>query len=204
MIEVRVAIPDDAQEILEIYKPYISNTAFTFETVIPTLVEFRNRIETYLQKYPWLICKVDDVLAGYAYASTHRNREAYQWSCESSVYVHNHFKGKKIGKELYDLLFQILKIQGFRNVYAGVALPNDASEKLHQKCGFQKFVVYENVGYRLGNWQKVGWWKLQINDYDLKPSPPIKFLELNGKLLSTFFKKTASNISRHITGSHTG
>ena len=109
MIEVRLATIEDASQIREIYAPSIFNAATSFETDVPSVIEMQNRIETILQKYPWIVCVVDEKIAGYVYASKHRDREAYQWSCECSIYMNNDFKGKGIGKELYQLLFQILK-----------------------------------------------------------------------------------------------
>ena len=104
MVEVRIANILDTPAILHIYTPYILNTSFTFETEPPTIVQFEKRIETNLQKFPCIVCLVDNLIAGYAYASSHREREAYQWSCESSVYVHDLFKGRGIGRILYQLL----------------------------------------------------------------------------------------------------
>ena len=101
---------------------------------------------------------------------------------------------------MYQLLFQILKLQGFRNVYAGITLPNNASVNLHEKCGFKHFADYENIGYKFGNWHTVGWWKLQINDYDLKPPPPLKIPELDSKMIEGLFQKTAQYIQSKITG----
>jgi L-amino acid N-acyltransferase YncA len=194
MTRVRIAKADDAESVLEIYRPYILTTAFTFETEVPSTEQFGKRIETYLQKYPWLICEIDNKIAGYAYASTHREREAYQWTCESSVYVHDNFKGRGIGKELYAALFRILQIQGIRNVYAGITIPNKPSEHLHAKSGFELFATYENIGYKLGSWHKVGWWKLQLNGFDLKPPPPQKFPELDRQVLSGFLEHAAARI----------
>lgn len=197
MVEVRWATRTDAADILEIYSPYILNTTISFETAIPPAEQFQKRIEDCLQKYPWIVCSVNGKIAGYVYASKHREREAYQWTCECSVYVHNDFKGKEIAKDLYQVLFEILKLQGFRNVYAGITLPNDASIKLHEKCGFVKFAHYENIGFKFGNWHSVGWWKLQINNYDLQPPPPLKLSELHPALLSELFIPTAQKI--HVT-----
>jgi L-amino acid N-acyltransferase YncA len=194
MTRVRIATTDDAEAVLEIYRPYILTTAFTFETEVPSIDEFAKRIDTYLQKYPWLICEIDNKIAGYAYASTHREREAYQWTCESSVYVHENFKGRGIGKELYATLFAILQMQGIRNVYAGITIPNKASEHLHAKSGFELFATYENIGYKLGSWHKVGWWKLQLNGFDLKPPPPQKFSTVDRRILSDFFEQAAARI----------
>lgn len=194
MTAIRLATKDDAKQILDIYAPYIINTATSFETDVPSVEEMQIRIANCLQKYPWIVCTIDGKMAGYVYASKHREREAYQWSCESSVYVHDEFKGKGIGKKLYLLLFEVLKLQGIRNVYAGITLPNEASINLHERCGFLRFATYENIGYKLGSWQTVGWWKLQINNYDLNPPPPIKILELNAQVLENLFRQTVETI----------
>lgn len=200
MIEVRLATTADAEDFIEIYSPNILSTAISFETEIPTIENFKKRIEKCLQKFPWIVCSIDNKIAGYVYASSHRDREAYQWSCECSVYVHENFQGKKIGKELYHLLFKILKHQGFRNVYAGITLPNDASVQLHEKCGFENFATYENVGYKFGKWHSVGWWKLQIKDYDLQLPPPLKISQINPDFLTPLFQSTAHKIQSAFTG----
>jgi L-amino acid N-acyltransferase YncA len=200
MIEIRLATIHDAPAIREIYSPNILKAAISFETEVPSIEEIENRVETILQKYPWIVCEVDGKIAGYVYASKHRDREAYQWSCECSIYMHNDFKGKGIGKELYQLLFEILKLQGFGNVYAGITLPNNGSVSIHESCGFKHLATYENIGYKFGNWHSVGWWKLQINDYDLQPPPPLKLSELNSEMLYERFNRTAQNIESKLTG----
>jgi len=200
MTEVRLAKKEDAKQILDIYSPSILSAATSFEAAVPPIEEMEQRIENCLQKYPWIVCMVDGKIAGYVYGSKHREREAYQWSCESSVYVHDDCKGKGVGKELYQLLFEILKGQGFRNVYAGITLPNEASIALHEKCGFSHFATYENIGYKLGHWHTVGWWKLRINDYDADPPPPIQFSAFDSEILSGLFHQTALKIQTRLTG----
>jgi len=199
MIAVRLAEKKDAQEILDIYAPSILTAAISFETELPSLEEMQRRIEACLLKFPWIVCVIDEKITGYVYASKHREREAYQWSCECSVYVHNNFKGKGIGRALYQLLFQILKQQGFRNVYAGITLPNDASVQLHEKCGFRNFAYYENIGYKFGNWHTVGWWKLRLNDYDPDPPPPLKLSQLDPDRLADWIQQTVQNIRSKFT-----
>lgn len=183
-----MALPTDAKNILSIYAPFIKSTSLTFETEVPSTEQFAQRITTYLKKYPWLVYEFNGQVAGYAYASIYRERTAYQWSCECSVYIHDDHKGKGIGQILYSTLFQILKWQGLRNVYAVINLPNEASVRLHEKMGFVWFATYENVGYKLGRWKNVGWWKLQLNDYDQQPSPPIHFSEIDQKKINDLFK----------------
>ena len=187
---IRLATPADAAGILAIYAPYIRETSFTFETEVPTEKAFAERISNYLLRWPWLIWEVDGLIAGYAYAGLHRERTAYQWSVESSVYVHDNFQGKGIARGLYKVLFEILKKQGIRNIYAVINLPNDKSVAFHESCGFNYFATYEQVGYKLGEWKNVGWWRLTINEFSDEPSPPQKFSETDQYFLPALFNKT--------------
>jgi len=198
MVQVRVANASDARQILEIYTPYILGSAFTFETEVPSEAEFKERMQKYLQSRPWLVCTLDGTVICYVYASGHRERAAYQWCCESSVYTKKDFQGMGIGRELYKVLFQILKMQGYRNIYAGITLPNEPSIKLHEKCGFTHFATYDNIGYKLGEWKNVGWWKLSVNHYDRKPSPPIAFGEMDPILFNEIFITAADRISKKL------
>jgi phosphinothricin acetyltransferase len=179
MALIRIATDADASSILDIYAPYIQNTSYTFETDVPTINSFKERINSYLQNWPWLVCEINGVIAGYAYAGRHRERIAYQWSIESSVYVHDDYQQAGVGNGLYTALIQILKTQGYRNLYAVINLPNDKSVFFHEKLGFEYFATYKNVGYKLGKWKNVGWWQLQLNEYSYEPSPPIKFSEMD-------------------------
>jgi L-amino acid N-acyltransferase YncA len=183
MSTIRPATGNDAAGILAIYAPYIENTSFTFETGVPSIPAFAERINTYLVNWPWLVYETGGVIAGYAYATRYRERVAYQWCTESSVYVHDDFRRQGIAKALYTALTGILRLQGFRNVYAVINLPNDKSVKFHESCGFTYFATYENVGYKLGKWKNVGWWQLSINDYTDDPPVPVKFSELDKVLL---------------------
>ena len=165
MNTIRLANPSDASAILDIYAPYILNTSLTFETEVPTIEAFSKRINLYMENYPWLVCEIDGLVAGYAYATQYRERAAYQWCTESSVYIHDQFQQKGIARALYSALFEILKYQGFRTVYAVINLPNIKSVAFHEKCGFSWFADYKNVGYKLGQWKTVRWWQWQLNDY---------------------------------------
>ena len=187
MTVLRLATPADAKGILDIYAPYIMNTSFTFETEVPSIDDFAERIKSYLLNWPWLVCEIDGVIAGYAYATRHRERTAYQWCVESSVYVHDGFQKKGIARSLYTPLFEILKKQGFRNVYAVINLPNDKSVSFHESCGFAYFATYEKVGYKLGKWKNVGWWRLSLNEYCDEPVAPIIFSELEKEFLFALF-----------------
>ena len=176
---IRLANEKDAEGILAIYAPYVKNTSYTFETEVPSIHSFAERISNYLINWPWLVYETDGIIAGYAYASQYRERTAYQWCTEASVYIHDDFQRRGIAKKLYTVLIEILKLQGFRNVYAVINLPNEKSVEFHEICGFIHFATYEKVGYKLGKWKNVGWWQLSINDYSNEPAAPIKFSEIN-------------------------
>jgi L-amino acid N-acyltransferase YncA len=188
MTIIRLATPADAKGILDIYAPYIENTSFTFETETPSLQAFAQRIQDYLQIRPWLVCEVNGTIAGYAYASAYRERVAYQWCVESSVYVHDNFLKAGVGTALYTALFEILKKQGFYTVYAVINLPNERSVAFHEKMGFEYFASYKNVGYKLGKWKTVGWWQLVLHEYKDDPVPPVKFSEMNKDFLEELFR----------------
>ena len=187
---IRLANEKDADGILAIYAPYIENTSYTFETEVLSTEAFAQRINTYLINWPWLVYEINGTIAGYAYATRYRERTAYQWCTESSVYIHNDYQRSGIARALYTALFEILKRQGFRNVYAVINLPNDKSVRFHEGCGFTWFATYEKVGYKLGKWKDVGWWKLSINDYTDEPAAPVKFSELNKEFLKLLFGKS--------------
>lgn len=194
MVKIRTADAADAKGILEIYAPHVLHTPVTFETAVPLIEEMQSRIASCLQKFPWLVCQIEEEIAGYAYAHTHREREAYQWTCECSVYVHEKHQGRGIGTALYQSLFGILKQQGLVNLYAGIVLPNAASVTLHERCGFVLFAEYDNIGYKAGTWHKVGWWSLQLNDHQPKPPPPLPFPRLSPTVYTQAFEEAAALI----------
>lgn len=183
MYKARLARPDDAAGMLEIYAPYIRNTSITFETEVPAVEAFANRIATYLRDWPWLVMEAEGRIAGYAYASRYRERSAYQWSVECSVYIHEDHLRAGLARALYTALFHILKQLGYRNVYAVINLPNDRSVALHESMGFRWFATYEQVGYKLGQWKNVGWWRLVINEFGEEPEAVIPFEKMDGTII---------------------
>lgn len=176
---IRLARPEDAAAMLAIYGPYVRETSLTFETEVPSESAFSQRIADYMSTWPWLVFGVGGRIAGYAYGSKYRDRAGYQWCVECSVYIDPEFQAKGIGRKLYEALFRILRAQGYYNVYAVINLPNETSVRLHEACGFRWFANYEQVGFKLGKWKTVGWWQLQLRDYQDNPTPPRKFSEMD-------------------------
>jgi phosphinothricin acetyltransferase len=175
-MRIREARPDDAAAIRDIYAPFVESTATTFETVTPSLDEMRARIRDAVA--PWLVADDGDAIAGYAYASQHRARAAYQWSVEVSVYTSALARRRGVGRALYETLFHLLRAQGFVNAYAGIALPNDASVGLHESLGFTPIGTYPHVGYKQGAWHDVGWWGLTLHALPDAPHLPLSLDEL--------------------------
>lgn len=174
---IRVAEMRDAAAILAIYAPNVRDSFISFELEPPTLAEMRERIEGTLETHPWLVCDVDGGVGGYAYGSRHRDRLAYQWSADVSCYVRPDARGRGIGKALYSALLDILAAQGFRNAYAGIALPNAPSVRLHESVGFVPVGTYREVGFKQGAWRDVGWWHRRLGDLGSDPAAPIPFRE---------------------------
>lgn len=154
---IRSATLDDAPALLEIYRPFIENTAVSFETQVPTVDEFAARVEKALNGWACLVAEVDGQIAGYAYGGTHRERAAYRWSVETSVYLHSDFHRRGIARLLYSQLFDVLAEKGYCNAYAGATLPNDASIGFHRSMGFEWVGVFKRVGWKFGRWHDVAW-----------------------------------------------
>ncbi len=174
---IRLATPRDARAIQQIYAPVVAHTAISFELVPPSEHEIAARISSTLASVPWLVFTRDDDVVGYAYASKHREREAYQWSLDVSAYTHERYRRQGIGRALYTSLFALLRIQGFYAAHAGITLPNPGSVGLHESLGFRAVGVYRSVGYKLGAWHDVGWWQLALRERAGKPEPPRSLLD---------------------------
>jgi phosphinothricin acetyltransferase len=173
MALIRLASERDAAQIQAIYSPIVSQTVTSFEMEPPTVDEMQRRISDTLAHFPWLVCEHQAQVLGYAYASKHRVRAAYQWSVDVSVYIHASARRMGIGRAMYTSLFQILRLQGFYNAYAGVALPNPGSVGLHEAMGFKPIGVYREVGYKFDAWHDVGWWHLLLQPKAVPPQPPL-------------------------------
>lgn len=152
---VRDATADDAPACAEVYAPYVTGTAASFESEPPGPAELARRIEAAQAAHAWLVAEVDGVLAGYAYAGAYRSRPAYRWTAETSVYVAAAAGGRGVGRALYAALLDRLEQRGYRTVVAAMTLPNPASAALHAAFGFADAGVLEAVGWKLGRWHDV-------------------------------------------------
>ena len=150
----------DSEQIAEIYNFYIQNTHHTFETERINPVEMQKRINQIIENYPFLVCEENQEIFGYAFATQYKSRCAYKNSAEVSVYIKNGLKQKGIGTKLYEKLFEELSKTEVHAIIAGIALPNEASIKLHEKFGFEKVAHFREVGFKFERWIDVGYWEL--------------------------------------------
>jgi phosphinothricin acetyltransferase len=164
VIGVRPATPEDAGAIHDIYRPIVEETAISFELESPSVEEMRGRISRLTASHPWLVLEIDGEVRGYAYASPFRDRPAYRWSVETTIYLSEENRGRGMGKVLYISLLDRVTDAGFANAYAGVALPNPGSEALHLSVGFRPIGVFPRAGFKLGEWHDVGWWHRPLAD----------------------------------------
>ncbi len=167
---IRKATREDASAVLSIYAPFCLDSATTFEDVPPEETEIADRIERFNRTHLYIVYQEGEDVLGYAYAGRHRERPAYRWSCDVSVYVRRGDESKGLGTRLYQYLLDDLRSRGFYNAYAGITLPNEASVRLHEKMGFRHVGTYDRVGYKLGAWRDVGWWHLVLKEHDSMPA----------------------------------
>jgi len=169
---VRLASDADAEAIAGIYAPYVRDTAISFETEPPSVDEMRGRVRAVLTWAPWLVCERDGRVVGYAYAARFHARAAYQWTVEVTVYVDSAVHRSGVGRALYGMLLDALRLQGFRTAVGIIALPNAPSVALHERLGFRNVGVALETGFKHGCWHDIGWWQLELQRFADPPAPP--------------------------------
>ena len=171
-INIREAVVTDGKAIQAIYAPYVEQTAVTFEYNVPSEEEFRRRIETVKQKYPWIVAEADGKIVGYAYASAFKPRDAYQWAVETSIYVDGSMKRCGIGRQLHEVLEQRLKAQGILNMNACISFIETEDEYLtqdsvrfHEQLGYKKVAHFHLCGKKFGRWYDMIWMEKMIGEH---------------------------------------
>jgi len=169
MSNLRPVHPSDAEQICHIYNHYVLHTSISFEEAEVAPAEMSRRIAEVTQHLPWLVMEHEGVIAGYAYATKWRVRSAYRFSVETSVYLAQDARGRGFGVSLYEALLSELGKLGVHAVIGGIAQPNQASVKLHEKLGFRKVAMFERVGFKNGQWVDVGYWQ-KLLEHSAPPS----------------------------------
>lgn len=178
-LKIRIAAPEDAPALLAIYAPYIKKTVITFEYELPTAENFKNRICSTLEQYPYLVAECEGEILGYAYASPFKIRAAYAWSAETSIYIQEDNRGKGIGKLLYQALERLCRRQHICNLCACIAWPNPASEAFHKQFGYRTVAHFHQSGYKGEQWIDMIWMEKALYPHKIPPDPFIPFSELN-------------------------
>jgi phosphinothricin acetyltransferase len=156
-----------------IYAPFVTDSPASFEERAPSDEEFARRIDQTLRTHPWLVAKDGEAVVGFAYGCPHRERAAYRWAADVSVYVAPEHHGRGLGRALYGALLPLLVRQGFHVACAGITLPNEPSIALHESFGFKLVGVYRRIGFKRGAWWDVGWWELELREPgDRPPAEP--------------------------------
>lgn len=175
MTRIRLATLEDAAAIAQIYAPYVTDTAISFETEVVGAAQIAERMQSHDSIYPWFVAaEAGDAVIGYAYGTQFRTRPAYRFSVETSIYLEPSAQGRGLGTTLYRALLEQLIRQGFTQAIAGITLPNEASVRLHERVGFRLVGVYRDIGYKLGRWHDVGRYACPLADPRVPPEEPIR------------------------------
>lgn len=193
-VHFRRATEDDVVSILAIYAPYVTDSAITFEYDVPSEEEFRERIRTISAEYPYFVCESDGQIIGYAYAHRHMERAAYQWNAEISIYIRQGFTGKGLGKTMCQALIDLLRLQGIRNVFSCVTIPNERSAHLHHSMEFSTEGIFQNAGYKCGKWQTIAWFRKNIAPYTNEPAPFLPISRIDRQLIDSILEKNAASL----------
>ena len=172
---IRSAEESDAHAIAAIYAPYVSDTPVSFEIEPPTADIMRQRIATTLATHPWLVADHGGETIGFAYAGKHSERAGYRWTVDVTVYVNAARRHNGVGRALYAALLEVLRRQGFRSAFAEIVLPNPGSIRLHETAGFKPIGVHNDVGFKLGSWRDIGYWRLGLAEGSAPPGEPVPF-----------------------------
>jgi phosphinothricin acetyltransferase len=170
-MRARLATPSDGAACAAIYAPYVAGTAISFETVPPSAEEMAARIARTIERTPWVVVEVDGVVRAYAYGNRHRDRAAYDWTVETTVYVDRAFGRQGLGRTAMAGVVAILRLQGAHLLVAGITLPNPGSVRLHASLGFQPIGEFEAIGWKSGGWHGVAWYALELGPRDATPAP---------------------------------
>ena len=182
MISIRAAQPEDAAAIAAIYTPYVIGGTVSFESAAPDARQMRARMAASDGLYPWLVVTNgegdEQGVVGYAYANAFRDRPAYRYVVEVSIYIAGDAQQRGVGRLLLQALIDTLRAQGFTQAIVVITLPNEASVALHESTGFRKAGMYREIGFKMGRWIDVGFWQRQLNDSATPPEEPKKFSDV--------------------------
>lgn len=196
---LRLAKPDDAEKLLEIYAPFVvsSDRALSdvsFEYEVPSVEEFTERIKNISADYPYIVCEHDGRLFGYVYAHPYIQRAAYQWGAEVTIYLAPEGQGRGLGKVMYEALEALLRLQGVVVTYACITASNEHSVKMHEACGYKIIGTFNNTGFKHGHWLDMVWMEKVIAEYPEQPELIKKLGELQPEAVAAVLKESSAKL----------
>jgi L-amino acid N-acyltransferase YncA len=201
---IRPAEEADATAILAVYAPFVLKTVVSFETEVPDIRAFTERIRHISAQYPYLVCLDGSTIVAYAYAHRHMERAAYGWNAELSVYVAPGHQRVGIGRTLYTCLIAILRLQNIQNLYGAVAIPNANSEMLHAALGFERLGVLHHTGYKHGQWHDVAWFEKSIGANEPSPWPFLPVTQVDADAMDAILKAGEDSLAARAPGKAQG
>lgn len=189
--KIRLATVEDLARIQEIYRPYVEqeDIVVNSEHRVPTLEELKERFDLVTKDFPWLVCEIDGVVAAYAYAGKPFKREGYKWNAEVSVYADGKYHGRRLASALYECLLELLKVQGYYNVYACILSINEKSMKFHEKYGFKVMCVFPKSVYKYDKWIDVIWMNKTLQEFKNDVKNPVSIWDLDKGLVENILNK---------------
>ena len=183
-VYVRAAAPEDAEQLLEIYTPFVisedsSLSNVSFELAAPDVEEFRQRIQDISKQFPYLVGEVNGQILGYVYCHPYRERLAYQWAVEVTIYLASAGQGKGLGRLLYETMEKLLCLQGVTMAYSCITVGNDHSIKMHEALGYRLIGTFTNSGYKNGQWLDTVWLEKQLQPCPKQPDNIKSWWELD-------------------------
>lgn len=196
---LRLAKPDDAEKLLEIYAPFVISSDRTlsdvsFEYEVPSVEEFTERIKNISAHYPYIVCELDGRLLGYVYAHPYIQRAAYQWGAEVTIYLAPAGQGRGLGKVMYAALEALLRLQGIVVTYACITASNEHSVKMHEACGYKIVGTFNNTGFKHGHWLDMVWMEKVIADYPAQPELLKKIGELPDEVVAAILRDASAKL----------
>ena len=188
-MKLRLINDNDIKDVLKIYKPYVKNTPITFEYTVPSPKKFKKRVRKITEKFPWIVAEVDGEIVGYAYASPFRDRAAYAWDVESSIYIREDAQEQSIGKYLYTALEELLKLQGIYNIYAIITSTAKNSLSFHEAMGYAHQFTIDRCGWKFDQWYGITCMCKTLADDNYKPEDFLCIKDIERKSIENILKK---------------
>ena len=187
--KIRTVQLSDAEAILKVYAPFITDTCISFEYVVPSVEEFAQRIASISAEYPYIVLEEDGEIVGYAYSHRYLERVAYSWDVEVTIYLALKVQGKGLGVILYDALEKLMALQNIKNLYSCITGDNVHSIEMHRSMGYELIGTFPKAGFKHNRWLDVVWMAKAIGEKESAPLPFVPFAEVKASKIEEVLEK---------------